>query len=75
MKMVLIRHGSRDHRSYEESKAPLSASGRQEVEQLAAALGQFETAPTLCLTSTKFHAEQTGTILTAALGCAPPVVP
>jgi phosphohistidine phosphatase SixA len=71
IKVILIRHGSREHRGYEDAKAPLSPSGIQEVEQLAAALGQLETAPTICLTSTKLHAEQTGTILTTALGCVP----
>jgi phosphohistidine phosphatase SixA len=71
VRVILIRPGSREHRGYAESKTPLSAAGRQEVEQLAAALGQLQTEPTICLTSTKLHAEQTGAILTAALGRAP----
>ncbi|HEX8863214.1 MAG TPA: hypothetical protein VGC06_29805 [Actinomycetes bacterium] len=67
MQIILVRHGSRRHDGDEDSAASLSEAGKAEVEQLASALRQLGTAPTVCLTSTKLHAEQTGEILTAAL--------
>jgi phosphohistidine phosphatase SixA len=73
MRMILIRHGTYEHRGVEEPNAPLSPAGREHVKRLAAALGQLETVPSVCLTSPKLHARQTGVMLTVALGCRPPV--
>ena len=68
MKIILIRHGSREYDGTSEDKdMPLSDGGKDEVRRLGTALARLDLKPEVYLTSHYRHAIETGNILTAQL--------
>jgi phosphohistidine phosphatase SixA len=68
MKIILIRHGAREHEDTSEDKdMPLSTEGKDEARRLGTALARLDLKPEVYLTSHYRHAIETGNILTAQL--------
>ena len=65
MRILLIRHGKRDH-THGVSQTSLTSDGREQVEQLSSDMARLEIHPTLILTSQHAHARETAEILASA---------
>ena len=74
MKIVLIRHASRERDSdpSKDKYLPLSFDGKEEVRALGAKLASLNLKPTVYLTSLYAHAKQTGELLSDQGGGTPP---
>jgi len=69
MKIILIRHGSKDYSStFEDKDRPLSDEGRNETERLGKNLAGLDLEPRIYLTGNFKHAAEMGKILVEQLG-------
>lgn len=71
MKIILIRHGSKDDQSASEDKdTPLSSTGRNETVRLGKTLAELDIRPEVYLTSNYKHADEMGRLLAMQLNAA-----
>ena len=66
MRILLIRHGEREHKQGSDSQMSLTPDGRGQVEQLRSDIARLDLHPTLILTSQHAHARETANILASA---------
>jgi phosphohistidine phosphatase SixA len=68
MRLILVRHGAREHREEYDRFDPLTAEGRLQIAAVRAALDADGLAATRCYSSEHVHAKQTAEILAARDG-------
>src|SRR5215469_6053929 len=73
MKVILVRHGERQH-TEPECEDPLTPTGELQAKNLAASLQAAGDIPTVILTSEYRHAQQTAAILGNALNSSAPII-